>query len=97
MFAIHVYLKGKQAQDSDPVDIELVIYGEDEADADKKRIAFMSECAAYALADTTERAIEVTEDDIDVPSWEELEEDDDDADEDDDPNVIDVDGEEVER
>ncbi len=82
--ALHVYLRDKREE---CIAVELVFYGEDEAEADRRRLAHLAGCEAYAAAEADGRAFEELEDvdSADLPCPEDFE---------DDP--LDFEGEEVE-
>jgi len=71
MFAIHVYIKPKDAGDDDPIAVEHVFYAKDEAEADKLRLAHLAGCDYYALAEAEGRTAESTEElsDAEAPTW----------------------------
>jgi hypothetical protein len=72
--ALHVYLKPEGAKDTDPVEVELIFYAATEAEADKRRLAFMGQCAAYSLAEGKGLAVEQLEDDAVPLCWGDVEE-----------------------
>ncbi len=70
--ALHVYIRDPQ---EDCIAAELIFYGEDEAEADRRRLAHLAGCEAYAAAETKGRVFEEVEDidSTDVPCPEDFE------------------------
>ena len=70
--AIHVYIRDSGASASDPISVEHVFYGRDEADADAKRLAHLAGCENFAKAEAEDRTEEMVEElgGHEVPTWE---------------------------
>ena len=93
--AIHVYIRDKGAAETDPISVEHVFYGRDEADAETKRTAHLAGCENFAKAEADKRVedrVETIPDHM-VPTWALVTADD--EGEEDDEEVIEVEGHEV--
>ena len=88
--AIHVYIRDKGAVETDPISVEHVFYGRDDADAERKRTAHLAGCENFAKAEADGRTEDAYEEisEAEIPTWAIVSEDDEEE-------VIEVEGHEV--